>query len=437
MCARLSRRFGGPPWQLWLLVCLCRQRARQTWLVELAASLHHASGAVPGHPHWRASFHGVGLRLDGPDGESIDMDFGEQAPRVIDAWFFATRVAGFTSARVPEAELRRWLPGAGLVKAGVEHLHQQGFVARVTEQRFSLCDELEAMHVEVARLAWDGVEPSQRHALAGLDRSTGPSGAAHVEWALGLLRDRARARGLVDDVARLVPRERLAQAASRLVGPPDHVSAALLAVAGEHAIDLDLPARRVLRALDPAQHHPFIACAVARHLLDRAVAVAEALEVVRSFAAVEQVAGYLGNPMLDELSFLLLEHAPDDAPAIVRRALRGSPMCAERTSMLLACIDQPWCHHELAAVLGDPALDVAVRRRAARALAACSGELAAMRARALTPAAPVHDDTKLGFSWEEVDADMLEREPFELPEELRTLAARIRMQPQVPDRWRR
>ncbi len=437
MCTRLTRRFGGPPWQLWLLVCLCRQRARQTWLVEVAESLHHESGDVPGHPHWRASFHGAGLRLEGPEGESIDMDFGEEGALIIDTWFFANRVAGFTTDHVPEAELRSWLPGGGLVNAGLARLRDQKLIRRITEQSFVLCDELEAIHADVAALEWGGVEPSRRHVMAGLDPSMAPSSAAHLDWALGLLSDRERSRSLVDDVARLVPPEALARAAGSLVGPPDHVSAGLLASARTHSIDLDAQARRVLRALDPATHHPFIACEVARYLLDRGVDVPDALELVRRFAAVEQVAGYLGNPMLDSLSFLLLEYSADEAPPIVRRALRGSPMCAERTSMLLACIDQPWCHHELATVLGDPELDVGVRRRAARALAACSGELAAMRARALTPTAPVHDDSKLGFSWEEVDEDMLERDPFAPSPELRTLAARIRTQPQSPDRWRR
>src|SRR5436309_326078 len=90
-----------PPWFGWLAVALCRQRARQTWLVEVER--RHLAGAsrrggcveVPGLAGWSYYYHGRGLRLT-TRGEQLDVDFhdGHERGATIDSFFFADRALG-------------------------------------------------------------------------------------------------------------------------------------------------------------------------------------------------------------------------------------------------------------------------------------------------------------------------------------------------------
>ena len=67
------------PWLGWLLLCLCRQRERQRWLMQVRKThlvdIDEDHGEVPGLPDWSYEFHGVGLLLSGPGHEHIDVDF--------------------------------------------------------------------------------------------------------------------------------------------------------------------------------------------------------------------------------------------------------------------------------------------------------------------------------------------------------------------------
>ncbi|UJR83187.1 hypothetical protein [Sandaracinus amylolyticus] len=418
----------GAPWRVWLAVCLCRQRARQTWLVEVAAKLAGEDAEVPGAPGWWARHHGIGLCLKGPLGEVVDMDFAADTPRSIDPHFFAHRVEA--TQRAPEAELRRWLPTQHLVVAALDELLRDGIVEHSASQHtVRLCDVLESAHVHVALLDDETLARAVERMLAG-DRAA-PSGPAHVAWLSSLLHDRRRSAA-VAGIGALVSDETLVHLARGHVDTPDAMSASLLDACTRRGLDVIAVAVELSERLDPAEHHPFVACAVARHLLAFDTGhSAKALAVVHRFAAVERVAGYVGNPMLDQLAFLLLEHAPHDALPVLRRALRGSPACAEDTAELLVALDEPWCHRELESLLRDQGADAANRRRAARALAASSSELARRRARELVPAAP-ESSRALGFSFDEIDHAVLDREAFAISNAIRALADRLRRRP-APD----
>ncbi|WP_437984981.1 DUF6896 domain-containing protein [Sorangium sp. So ce117] len=89
---------AGPPpdpWHAWLLVALARQVDRQRWLVRVQRErLSRASrrGDVPGMPGWKFYFHGIGLCLTAPDGETIDVDDHGDDGLTIDPWFFTQRM---------------------------------------------------------------------------------------------------------------------------------------------------------------------------------------------------------------------------------------------------------------------------------------------------------------------------------------------------------
>lgn len=411
------------PWMLWLVVCLCRQRARQTWLMEVADRLSGDDGDVPDSPGWQAWHHGTGLCLCGPDGEIIDMDFVDDSPRSIDPYFFAHRVR--STPQEPETELRRWLPGDALVVAGIDELRREGVLRHPASHHiFRLADALEAVHARVARV--DSESLARCRALASFE-SDEPGGTRHSEWLCRLLDDRRRSPA-VESVASILSRAQLAELARRHVGPADSMSASLLDACTERGVDARDEAVRLRDVLDPAAHHPFIACAVGRHLLGRTDEHAPTMALVRRFAAVRRVAGYQGNPLLDQLAFLLLEHEPGEALPVIRRALRAAPACAASMAELLAAIDEAWCHRELESVLRDERAEASNQRRAARALLASSSELARRAARKLAPAPPQRSG-QVGFSFDEVDHTHLAQEPFVISERAQALAVRLRGRP--------
>lgn len=90
-----SSRLPLDPWLGWLLICLLRQRARQTWLMQVSrenlAGADRDHGPVPGLPGWTFDYHGMGLCLSGPAAEALDVDFHDEQGATMDPYFFASR----------------------------------------------------------------------------------------------------------------------------------------------------------------------------------------------------------------------------------------------------------------------------------------------------------------------------------------------------------
>jgi hypothetical protein len=98
----------GQPWERRLLVAWNLHRIRQQWVGHvvqkyLGINLAHfasrtknrsqplaQSGKVPGLPHWKYNFHGVGCILTHDDGTYLDVDFDERGTTSIDPWFYQT-----------------------------------------------------------------------------------------------------------------------------------------------------------------------------------------------------------------------------------------------------------------------------------------------------------------------------------------------------------
>lgn len=324
------------PWWCWLAVGLCRQRVAQAWLTEVAPTLDDEDGPVPGHPGWRATFHGRGLCLEGPEGALVDMDFGDHAGEDIDPWFFAQRVDAMQGG--VEAEVRRWFGSEGALVAGLEALRRDGHLWHPTSAHvFRLSSPLEAMAAKVDALA----KAKRLSELLGrADES--PGEGAHEQWLISLLSDRTRAYGAVATMARILRRDAFVALLPKLLSSADHLAAATLEQCDLLGLDAAALAAPLLDEVTDGRH-PFIGAVVCRHLLSHDVETPRALNAVRSLAAVVQVKGYTSNPMLDRLAFLLLEFGDElEARRVVRRALRGAPACAEAVAELLSLLQTRW-----------------------------------------------------------------------------------------------
>lgn len=94
--SKLVKKYCNEPWTLWLLICLCRQAKRQSWLKRVHDKIVEndldRSGIVPDHQEWAYYYHGMGLCITGPNNEVIDVDFHDEDALTIDPYFFTTRI---------------------------------------------------------------------------------------------------------------------------------------------------------------------------------------------------------------------------------------------------------------------------------------------------------------------------------------------------------
>lgn len=422
------------PWLGWCLVALCRQRARQAWLMlvraQRLAGVQRGAGEVPGLAGWTYAFHGVGLLLTGPDGEELDVNFHDAAGGAVDPWFFARRVHSLDPAPAAEARLLRFLPTDDLLVEALHGLVDAGLLRATDAQAFGLAPELEAEFDRVAAVRFDDPEELARWGRALGDGELGggvrPGEGAHRAWLLALADAPERASGVVDAVAQLLPAGDAAQVLTRVLeGPVGAATASAVAHLDRLPVDAGAAVARFLERLRPGVDHPFSAAAACGYLLRRGLAVERAVQVLLAFAEVETVPGYVGNPFIAELAALALEHAPERALPLVRRALRGSILNAEEMAALLAAVDQPWCHRELERAARDPAVERGVQRRLAHALTLTRSEVARRRGRALAPPPEPRDADTVGYTLDEVDEELFAQEPFQL-DAARPLAERLR-----------
>jgi len=424
------------PWLAWLTVALCRQRARQTWLMKIStenlASVDDDQGTVPGLDDWSYSFHGQGLCLSGPNGEQLDVDFHDDEGATIDPYFFAQRALRLDPRPPVEAQLDQWFPTANLLVCGIEQLRHVGLVDHPdSDHVFVLTERLEQLHARVAAIDFED-DTQFREWNDRLGTPQGSRAEFHA-WLRALLEDRREAYRVLGAAALLLPRDEAIALCERLLpGPIDTTTGAALETLHQWADPSDAVAP-LLERFDPAAHHPYSVWAAARYLLERDLCRDAAIEAVDTFARVDRVVGYHGNPYADQLALLMLEHCPERALPLLRRALRSStPAVVETVAALLASLDQVWCHRELRTALADPLLVEAphLRRYLAAALAHSDSDLARRRARIAQPPEPVPDDAA-GFSFDQIVAANLDTFFGTALERARPLAERLRGR--IPD----
>jgi hypothetical protein len=418
-----------PPWLVWLVVVLCRQRERQRWLLTIhrRLTLDDAgdSGDVPDLPGWSFRYHGIGLLLEGPDHEQLDVDFHDPDAATIDSYFFAHRVEEMDPKPAPEARLAAWLPAHTLIIAGVDQLRAWGVLTPPPGGTcFQLCTWLEQRAVAIAD-----------DDFALVDGDGGDDGHAERDprflgWLETQLRDRDVARRIVRQVAARIGASSLPWCLALLDGPIDSATGAAVEALASLPSDADGVAgprvAHLLDRLDPAEHHPFIAHAVASYLLARGLQRQRALDTAITFAEVEVVTGFRGNPYVDHLAMLVLEHDPHRGLPLVRRALRSStPAVAGRMASLLAALDQPWSRRELVAALDEHAqTNISIRRELAARLARSHDADTRRIAHQLVPGPPQPAPGGVGYTFDEVVASSVHEDWY--ADDVAPIAARLR-----------
>ncbi|KYF69670.1 DUF6896 domain-containing protein [Sorangium cellulosum] len=430
---------GSPPdpWHAWLLVALARQVDRQRWLVRIQRALlleDSGRGEVPGMPGWRFFFHGIGLCLTAPDGETIDVDDHGDGGRTIDPYFFARRILSLPLPALPEERLLAFLPTADAMTAAIRELSEEALL--VPDEKgyvFRVLPELEELAAALASIDFSDAERRVRWAehLGDLDllarerpstaseaRATAQR-AAYKRYLLARIARDSTARAFIDPLEAVLTPAEFVDACAGLID-------ASVSVTSGHAIERldahpDYPVcpavGRLLARADPAQHHPYAVHAAARYLLRRGIERDRAVEVVLAFARVEVVAGYRGNPFLGELALLLLEHAPPHALAALRRGLRSNtPAVRTLVAASLAALGQPWCLRELLLALDDAAtFEESASVRAALSWLGADEARAAVTRWTQTHVLRVTEGP--GYGWEEVqEASVDESLAYEIEE---------------------
>ena len=358
------------PWCAWLLVCLARQLPRQQWLVrvveERLPDRDEEEGEVPGLPGWRYEFHGRGCLL-AREGEQLDVDFHGDGGLTIDPYFFAHRVLSLADPPLPEARLRALLPTADLMARRIRALYPAALAVprEPSDHVFRVAPALEALADRLA--AADFEDPAVREAFrvhlgdfeaaasAGAQRAA-TARRAYLEFLFSLLESGDDAHLALVPLRQLLSPQDLVDACTRVLRAPiGRSTGPTLELLAERP---DLPfcaaVEDVLDRLSPEVDHPYAMCGAARYLLARGAARERALAGLFAFAAVEKVKGYVGNPMLDELALLAIEHAPDRALPLVRRALRSEvPMVRWQMRAALGAIGEPWCRREMEEVRAE------------------------------------------------------------------------------------
>ncbi|HXT99363.1 MAG TPA: hypothetical protein VN903_00125 [Polyangia bacterium] len=439
----LGREAAGeppPPWLGWLAVALLRHRVRQRWHRDVVAKLPADGGDdedrdVPGMPGWKYYFHGIGCCLTGPDGEILDVDSRDEHAAVIDPWFFTRRMKSLRQSGVVERSLWRWLPHEGLIgNACKEWLRVGALVPFQGEHLFQLAEPLETRADAVAAQDMADQPTIDRWSRALGSVESPALVAAHRAWLKDLVfsADGARATDALEGAAEVLSEADLHDTCVRIIGghigPATGKAIEILRARGARDVVVDVG--RLLDRLSPTDDRPYPAYQALAYLFEHTSDPAAIAPLFQRFSAVERAAGFLGNPFLGDYAVLALRFLPDRAMNLVRRALRSdTPVCVSDVAGLLAAIDMPWCHRELAAALEA---ETPARAYLLEALRRSSGDLAAARAeRAYIP--PRRAPGGIGFTYEEV-LDHNVAEAFEPAlEKARLLAEAIRAR--YPPDW--
>jgi hypothetical protein len=386
------------PWLACLAWVLCRQRARQDWLVEVYDTFldnddnddDDDDGSVPELPGWSYTFHGRGLCLTGPNREVLDVDFyaGDDGPQTIDPHFFITRVLHLERRPPPEARLVDWFgDGRELLLAGLDELRRRGVLVHPTSRHvFHLHPWLEARYAAIG-----AVQPP----------SAPPARQAFNRWAMGLLQDRAKACA-IEEVAVLLPHDTAAAECRRLfAGPVDSITGRAVRTLRRLGAQPGATAHALVERLDPTQHNPFTAVELAEWYFQDGQHEA-ALALIQAFAAQRKVRGFAGNPFDASYAILALRFTPSAAGPLVRQALRSrTPSSLEQMAALLSVLDEPWCRQELLEA-ADDAQDPSTLRFILGCLLHSADEATRTAAQRRIPPPPEFSEATIGYTREEV-----------------------------------
>jgi hypothetical protein len=377
------------PWEAWTLIGLFRHRERQLWVADiirhrlrgapsdLAAigALGHPegvkqSGPVPGMPEWEYYFHGRGCCISHKvDGDAIDVDFWGDSAEYFDTFFYKNYLESLRHPEPPEQRLRELHPSARAVTIAIDDLIAAGALTplanhethpyRVADDVLASADEITAFcsawadadrRVWLAALVGDWLAANEtatdRPELTALT-------APRAERCREIRRQRLR-RDLSEPYKGADALQSLADLGATdldqcletaLCGPPSGTISAALDIIGKQNDSRWCPSLYDLfRRIDPAKQppSPHIWITSLKFLLGHGHRTSE------MFAALPKA----GGTAVGEAVLLALEHAPELALPLIRKALLSDiPINRIEVSSILTLIAKPWSRRELLGAL--------------------------------------------------------------------------------------
>lgn len=428
----------GPPQMTWLVTALLVQRERQRWHHEVTLrvrELEDDTGALVDLPGWSYRRHGIGLCLEAPDGEMLDVDFNDDPGAVIDVWFFANRVESVKDSEhwLAERRLWKWRPSRDVIVDGCEQLVEMKAAKYATRYKnhLLLAPEIAARAPAVAKELSDPNNASRW--LAELEAG---GEQTHLEQHRAWLRARVHSSPRGAEYLDLVLPDASADEVVDLCRPfVQRVDAQT-----GHTIELlrarvDVPPLRevaeLVRNASLSDDHPFPVYQACAYMFERGVDRELALDRFDAWSRLDKAKGYNGNPMQAQFAILALRYLPDRALALVRASLRSTtPLCVQEMAALLAAIDQQWCHRELALALAEPRRGT--HAYLAAALSGTTSEVAKRRAAAaFAPAIRAPD--AIGYTFDEVLAANADGLVADERTRLEALASELREK--YPEDW--
>ena len=406
-------RYKNKPWLVWLIICLCRQRHRQEWLGEIHQKISKLDlprhGQVPDMQDWSYHYHGIGLCLNGPNQEVLDVDFHDNDVKTIDPYFLTNRITRLNPVPKPEQRLLRWLPNESLINAGIKYLQGES-LSSAESHVFKLSQHLEEIWEEIAEMNFseDNIYESWLNQLEAT--KTGKENQeivnAHINWLEELLSLKNQSNSLFGGVLNALPGDKqLALCEKYLKKPISHSTAQIVEVLHYRK---NSPVQGVVELLDrlkPKKHHPYIAWQICRFLLKLGIDKEHCIKTLNAFSDQRIVKGYGGNPYDYELAVLCLAYAPKRGFKLLRRALRSAtPYAIQQTAALMAAIDEPWCHYELEMAINDylQVKEPTNRRVLATAMINSSNIDVKEKGKQLIPPSRVRTETDIGYTYDEV-----------------------------------
>jgi hypothetical protein len=451
------------PWVTWTLIGLVRHRRRQLWVAEVVAtrlggdleaiarrgSLGHPQdvsqqGLVPGLTEWEYYFHGKGCCLTHRGtGEAIDVDFFGPEAEYFDTYFYIKYLKSLKEPEPAEARLIALHASYEPLRLAIEELLDDGML-RPMEGRdthpFRVAEEVLDHEREIDEFCEAWANPDRRPWLAA---AIGDWPEAH-EQALssgdrGLIEATA---GPASDCKALRSRELLARWADEpkrgnVLLALDDLDADVLEGQLERALKesianatsraVDIIERRDAPVWCPAIHGLFRRLDPSRALIE-AYLWSRCLRFLlrHEYLAEEMKAALLHAEgiAIGEAALLALEHDPDRALPLFRRALRFHiPANRSLAAATLALIDRPWSRRELTTVLHESD-DQEATSECRAALLECQDQAAHQTVEAWERANPHEPESGLRISMGEMS---LRNRPAWLRFEMQELHDRVMM----------
>lgn len=379
--AWIESPIGLSPWEGWLLLCLIRHRGRQQFVLESmrkrldgdpeliarAGAMGHPDrprvGLVPGDTDWEYRFHGRGCSMTHRvTGEDIDVDFHDETADWIGRYFFVKYLKSLQRPRFVEKRICELYPSACSVNVGIDELLERGILeAGEYGASFRL-----AMPWEVLCDLLDRIE-CQWHQVG--TQNLGAAAISDWQW---LYKVRAGLKGQADECFR----EKCDDLQRRFLGDQSS-SDALTLLADLNAPNLEVCLGQALKWPPSGVLSAALGIIERKSLSNRWIT--QLKEIVKRvnpngelpspyiwITALKLLIrmnpkGDWGNEFvrlnrngLSEAAMLAMEMKLPCAMNLIRRSLRSKiPNNRIEMAAVLAIIDLPWCHDELACVLAE------------------------------------------------------------------------------------